>query len=100
MQVTLDLPFTIAKKGGLINVKPNNLLSEVIKNLISESKVNLDDIEDVIIGCAFPEGEQGFNIGKIVTFLSGMNVKTAGMTINRWCGSSMEAYILLLVKLQ
>ena len=84
-------PFTIAKKGGLIDVKPDDLLSEVIKNLISESKVNLDDIEDVIIGCAFPEGEQGFNIGKIVTFLSGMNIKTAGMTINRWCGSSMEA---------
>jgi acetyl-CoA acyltransferase len=84
-------PFTIAKKGGLIDVKPDDLLSKVIKNLILESKINLDDIEDVIIGCAFPEGEQGFNIGKIVTFLSGMNIKTAGMTVNRWCGSSMEA---------
>ncbi len=84
-------PFTVAKKGGLIDVKPDLLLSEVIKNLISKSKINLDDIEDVIIGCAFPEGEQGFNIGKIVTFLSGMNIKTSGMTINRWCGSSMEA---------
>jgi len=84
-------PFTIARKGGLISVKPDDLLSKVIKNLISKSKVNSDDIEDVIIGCAFPEGEQGFNIGKIVTFLSGMNIKTAGMTVNRWCGSSMEA---------
>ncbi|MBT3611557.1 MAG: thiolase family protein [Flavobacteriales bacterium] len=84
-------PFTIAKKGELINVKPDELLSEVIKNLISKSKINKTDIEDVIIGCAFPEGEQGFNIGKIVTFLSDMNVKTAGTTINRWCGSSMEA---------
>ena len=84
-------PFTIAKKGGLIDTKPDELLSQVIKNLILKSKVNLDDIEDVIIGCAFPEGEQGFNIGKLVTFLSGMNIKTAGTTINRWCGSSMEA---------
>tara|TARA_B110001452_G_scaffold172848_1_gene144838 strand:+ start:85 stop:1209 length:1125 start_codon:yes stop_codon:yes gene_type:complete len=84
-------PFTMAKKGALIDVKPDELLSEVIKNLISKTKVNLEDIEDVIIGCAFPEGEQGFNIGKLVTFLSGMNVKTAGTTINRWCGSSMEA---------
>ena len=84
-------PFTIAKKGGLIGVKPDDLLSEVIKNLISKSKVNPDDIEDVIIGCAFPEGEQGFNIGKIVTFLSNMHINTAGMTVNRWCGSSMEA---------
>ena len=84
-------PFTIAKKGELIDVKPDELLTEVIKNLISKSKINKADIEDVIIGCAFPEGEQGFNIGKIVTFLSNMNIKTAGTTINRWCGSSMEA---------
>mgnify|MGYP006420806731 FL=1 len=84
-------PFTLAKKGALINIKPDELLSEVIKDLISKTKVNLEDIEDVIIGCAFPEGEQGFNIGKLVTFLSDMNVKTAGTTINRWCGSSMAA---------
>ena len=84
-------PFTVAQKGELIGVKPDELLSEVIKNLISRSKINKEDIEDVIIGCAFPEGEQGFNIGKIVTFLSDMNVKTAGLTVNRWCGSSMEA---------
>ena len=84
-------PFTLAKKGALIGIKPDELLSEVIKDLISKTKVNLEDIEDVIIGCAFPEGEQGFNIGKLVTFLSDMDVKTAGTTINRWCGSSMEA---------
>ena len=84
-------PFTPAKKGALIDIRPDELLSEVIKDLISKTKVNLEDIEDVIIGCAFPEGEQGFNIGKLVTFLSDMNVKTAGTTINRWCGSSMEA---------
>ena len=84
-------PFTIAKKGALINVKPDELLSEVIKNLISKTQINKKDIEDVIVGCAFPEGEQGFNIGKIVTFLSDMDIKTAGTTVNRWCGSSMEA---------
>ena len=84
-------PFTIAKKGELTDVKPDELLSEVIKNLIIKSKINKADIEDIIIGCAFPEGEQGFNIGKIVTFLSDMNIKTAGTTVNRWCGSSMEA---------
>ena len=84
-------PFTIAKKGALIDVKPDELLSEVIKNLISKTQINKKDIEDVIVGCAFPEGEQGFNIGKIVTFLSDMDIKTAGTTVNRWCGSSMEA---------
>jgi acetyl-CoA acyltransferase len=84
-------PFTIAKKGALTNVKPDELLSKVIKNLIYKTQINKKDIEDVIIGCAFPEAEQGFNIGKIVTFLSDMDIKTAGTTVNRWCGSSMEA---------
>jgi acetyl-CoA acyltransferase len=84
-------PFTTAKKGGLIDVKPVNLLAEVIKNLVSKSKINPNDIEDIVVGCAFQVGEQCFNIGKLVTFLAGMDIKTSGMTVDRWCGSSMEA---------
>ena len=84
-------PFTMAKKGELIDIKPVNLLSEVIKNLVSKSKVNSKDIEDIIIGCSFQVGEQCFNIGKLVSFLSEMDIKTSGMTVDRWCGSSMEA---------
>ena len=56
-------PFTIAKKGALINVRPEDLLSEVIKNLVLKTKVDPNDIEDIIAGCAYPEGEQGCNIG-------------------------------------
>jgi len=84
-------PFTIAKKGDLVGIRPEDILADVIKNLLITSKVNPEDIEDIIAGCAFPEGEQGFNIGKIVTFMTNMNVKTAGMTVNRWCGSSMQS---------
>ncbi len=84
-------PFTLAKKGELINVRPEDLLSVVIKDLVLKSKINPEDIEDIIAGCAFPEGEQGFNIGKIVTFMTGMKINTAGMTVNRWCGSSMQS---------
>ncbi len=84
-------PFTMAKKGELIDIKPVNLLSEVIKKLVTQSKVNPNDIEDVVVGCAFQVGEQCFNIGKLVTFLTGMDIKTSGMTVDRWCGSSMEA---------
>ena len=84
-------PFTIANKGELVSVRPEDLLSEVIKDLVSKSKINPEDIEDIIAGCAFPEGEQGFNIGKVVTYMTGMNIKTAGMTVNRWCGSSMQS---------
>ena len=84
-------PFTIANKGELVSVRPEDLLSEVIKDLVIKSKINPEDIEDIIAGCAFPEGEQGFNIGKVVTYMTGMNIKTAGMTVNRWCGSSMQS---------
>ncbi len=83
-------PFTTARKGELINVKPVNLLAEVINKLVSKTKVNKKDIEDIIIGCAFQTGEQCFNIGKLVTFLTNMDIKTSGMTVDRWCGSSME----------
>ena len=84
-------PFTMARKGALIDTKPVNLLAEVIKNLVSKSTVKKDDIEDIVVGCSFQTGEQSFNIGKLTTFLTNMDVKTSGMTVDRWCGSSMEA---------
>ena len=84
-------PFTMARKGALIDVKPVNLLAEVVKSLVAKSKINKDDVEDIVVGCAFQVGEQCFNIGKLVTFLADMNIKTSGMTVDRWCGSSMEA---------
>ncbi len=84
-------PFTMARKGELIDIKPVNMLAEVIKSLTTKSKINKQDIEDIVIGCAFQVGEQCFNIGKLVGFLSNMEIKTSGMTVDRWCGSSMEA---------
>ena len=84
-------PFTISRKGGLAEVRPEDILSQVINDLIKISNINKDDIEDIIAGCAYPEGEQGYNIAKIVTFMTGMPEHVAGMTVNRWCGSSMQA---------
>ena len=84
-------PFTVSFKGGLKSVRPEDMLSQVIKNLISNVNLNKDEIEDVIVGCAFPEGEQGFNIGKVVTFMCDLPRSVAGMTVNRWCGSSMQS---------
>ena len=84
-------PFTMARKGALVDKKPVNLLAEVIKNLVAKSNVKKEDIEDIVVGCAFQTGEQSFNIGKLTTFLTNMDVKTSGMTVDRWCGSSMEA---------
>ena len=84
-------PFTISYKGELRSLRPEDILTQVINKLISPSNLNKDDIEDVIVGCAFPEGEQGFNIGKVVTFMCDLPRSVAGMTVNRWCGSSMQA---------
>ena len=83
-------PFTISRKGGLAEVRPEDILSQVINDLVKSSNINKDDIEDIIAGCAYPEGEQGYNIAKIVTFMTGMPEHVAGMTVNRWCGSSMQ----------
>ena len=84
-------PFAMANKGKLIEVKPVNILAQVIKNLLSQSKINPKKIEDVVIGCAFQVGEQCFNIGRLVTFLSDLDIRVPGMSVDRWCGSSMEA---------
>lgn len=87
----LRSPFTLANKGALASVRPDDLAAEVIKALIKKTGVNPADIEDVLLGCAFPEGEQGFNMARMVALLAGLPVSVAGATINRWCGSSMEA---------
>ena len=84
-------PFTIARKGNLANVRPEDILSQVIIDLVKSTNINKDHIEDIIAGCAYPEGEQGFNIAKIVSFMTDMPEHVAGMTVNRWCGSSMQA---------
>ena len=84
-------PFAIARKGNLANVRPEDILSQVINDLVKSTNINRDDIEDIIAGCAYPEGEQGFNIAKIVSFMTDMPEHVAGMTVNRWCGSSMQA---------
>jgi len=84
-------PFTIAKKGELAVVRPEDILAQVINDLVISTNVNKENIEDIIAGCAYPEGEQGYNIAKIVTFMTDMPQHVAGMTVNRWCGSSMQA---------
>ena len=84
-------PFTPAHKGQLIKTRPDDLAAQVIKALVQKSGVNPDDIEDLILGCAFPEGEQGLNLARLLVHLAGLPVSIAGMTINRFCGSSMQA---------
>lgn len=82
-------PFHFAMKGALAKTRPDDMAAEVIKALIQQTGVKPEDIEDVLMGCAFPEAEQGFNLAKIVAQLAGLPNSVAGATVNRFCGSSM-----------
>jgi acetyl-CoA acyltransferase len=84
-------PFTFANKGEMVKVRPDDLAAQVIKALVARSGVSVEDIEDLILGCAFPEGEQGFNAARLIGFLAGLPQSVAGTTVNRFCGSSMQS---------
>ncbi len=84
-------PFTPARKGALAKVRPDELMAQVVRGLLERNSIDLVELEDIIIGCAFPEGEQGLNVARIVGFLADLPVSVAGTTVNRFCGSSMQA---------
>ena len=84
-------PFTLAQKGDLKKIRPDEMAAAVIKGLVARTGVNADDIEDLILGCAFPEAEQGLNMARLVGFLADLPLSVGGVTVNRFCGSSMYA---------
>lgn len=84
-------PFHLAGKGDLARVRPDDLAAQVIRALIERSGVKAEDIEDIILGCAFPEGEQGLNAARLIGLLADLPIKVGGMTVNRFCGSSMSS---------
>ncbi len=84
-------PFHFASKGALARVRPDDMLAAVIQGLMKKTGVPAGDIEDLIVGCAMPEGEQGLNIARLVGMLAGLPESVAGVTVNRFCGSSMQA---------
>jgi len=84
-------PFHFAKKGELTKVRPDEMAAQVGRGLLDKTGVDPADIEDLIVGCAFPEGEQGLNVARIVGFLAELPQSVAGTTVNRFCGSSMQA---------
>jgi acetyl-CoA acyltransferase len=87
----LRSPFTPAKKGDLARVRPDELAAQVVKALVAQSGIDPSDIEDLMLGCAFPEGEQGLNVARLIGLMAGLPQSVGGVTINRFCGSSMQA---------
>lgn len=84
-------PHQVAEKGALAEVRPDDLLAQLLSGLLTRTGVPADAIEDLLVGCAFPEGEQGFNLARMVVLLAGLPDGIGGATVNRWCGSSMTA---------
>ena len=84
-------PFTPAKRGALARTRPDDIAAAVVNQIISDVGVDPSLVDDLIVGCAFPEAEQGYNLGRIVVFLTELPETVPGVTINRFCGSSMQS---------
>jgi acetyl-CoA acetyltransferase family protein len=80
------------KNGPMIGIRPDDLAGQVVKGLLNRNNsVKPEMVEDVIVGCAYPEGPQGHIIGKSVGVLAGLPIESTGKVVNRFCGSSMDA---------
>ena len=79
------------KNGQIVGIRPDDLAAQVVKSLLKRNSIEPNLIEDVIVGCAYPEGPQGHIIGKSVGVLAGLPIESTGKVINRFCGSSMDA---------
>lgn len=84
-------PFAFSRKGPLATVRPDDLAAITLKALVQRADIDPRLIEDVLMGCAYPEGTQGDNIARIALLLAGLPLELGGATVNRFCGSSMYA---------
>src|SRR5215469_15432350 len=81
-----------AHKGALAQTRPDELAGQVVAALMARvPKVKPADVEDLVLGCAMPEGEQGLNVARVVGFLGGLPQETGAVTINRFCSSGLQA---------
>ncbi len=84
-------PFDFAHKGALARIRPDDLAAAVVRGLIERTGIRPEDLEDLIVGSAFPEAEQGMNVARMIGLLADLPLSVGGATINRFCGSSMQA---------
>ena len=88
------------KNGKLVGIRPDDLTSQVLQGLINGSGIEKNMIEDVILGCAFPEGPQGMLMAKSASLLAGIPETSGGSVVNRFCGSSMDAVHQISTKIE
>ncbi|MBS3959100.1 MAG: acetyl-CoA C-acyltransferase [Xanthomonadaceae bacterium] len=88
-------PVGKAPRGFFRNTRPDDLLAHVLKSVVAQAPgIDLSRIDDAIIGCAMPEGEQGMNVARIGVLLAGLPNTVAAQTINRFCSSGLQAVAL------
>jgi len=83
-----------APKGTLKNTRPDDLGAAAIKEAVARAGVDTSQIDDVIMGCAFPEAEQGMNVARTAMIAAGLPVETSAMTVNRYCSSGLQTIAL------
>ena len=84
-------PFTPATRGELADVRADDLTAQTVLGLVKKTGVDPKLVDDLKLGCAMPEGEQGLNMARLVVLRAGLPEEIGGVTINRFCGSSMQA---------
>ena len=84
-------PIGRAIKGNLRNTRPDDLGALVVKEALDPGRVPAAEMEDLVLGCAQPEGEQGLNVARLVGHLAGLPDEVPAMTINRFCSSGLQA---------
>jgi acetyl-CoA acyltransferase len=84
-------PIGRASKGNLRNTRPDDLGALVVKEALTRGETKAAEVEDLVLGCAFPEGEQGMNVARVIGHLSGLPDEVPAMTVNRFCSSGLQA---------
>ncbi len=84
-------PVGKAPRGSLKDTRPDELAALVIREVIRRSGIDPQEVEDVILGCAFPEAEQGMNVARVALIRAGLLYTVPGMTVNRFCSSGLQA---------
>jgi acetyl-CoA acyltransferase len=88
-------PVGKAPRGTLRNTRPDDLAAIAIKGALARiPNLPVEEIDDVILGCAMPEGEQGMNVARVASFRAGLPITASGMTINRYCASGLQSIAL------
>src|SRR5210317_7322 len=95
---TARTALTKSARGSLNNTHGITLASHALKNAIERAGVPPGEVEDVIMGCAYPEGATGFNIGRNAAMAAGCPPSTSGATINRYCSSGLQAIAMAAVR--